>query len=91
MHSPISRLARLVAGGAVFALATIPASSVVRPAPTRTDVASSGAVARELTPKAAERTRTKEAVRRELTERGAGTYIGATARSPAGTTSRVCR
>src|SRR6478672_1017116 len=76
MHSPISRLARLVAGGAAFALATIPASSVVRPAKTRTDVASSGAVARELTPKAAELARSKAAVRRELAERGAGTYIG---------------
>jgi hypothetical protein len=72
-----SRIARLLAGSAVFALAMIPDSAVVRPTTTRTDVASAGAVARELTPaKAAERGPSKAAVRRELTERGAGTYIG---------------
>jgi hypothetical protein len=76
MPSPTSRLARLVAGTAAFALATLPASSVVRPAPKRTDVASSGAVARELAPRAAELARSKAAVRRQLAERGAGTYIG---------------
>ncbi|MFL5620697.1 MAG: matrixin family metalloprotease [Gemmatimonadaceae bacterium] len=76
MPAPSSRLARFVAGTAAFALATIPASSVVRPVPSRTDVASSGAVARELTPKAAELARSKAAVRRQLAERGAGTYIG---------------
>jgi len=76
MPSPASRLARLAAGTAAFALATIPATSVVRPTPKRTDIASSGAVAGELTTKAAELARSKAAVRRQLTERGAGTYIG---------------
>ena len=70
-----SRLARLVAGSAAFALAALPASSVVRPAPTRTDLASGGALARELTPRVIEGARAKAAVRRELSERGAGTYI----------------
>ena len=71
-----SRIARFVAGSAAFAIAVVPASAVVRTAPTRTDVASGGAVARELTPNAAEVARSKAAVRRQLTERGAGTYIG---------------
>jgi len=71
-----SRFARFVAGATVFAIAAVPASAVVRPSPTRTDVASGGAVARELTPNAAEVARSKAAVRRQLTERGAGTYIG---------------
>ena len=76
MSSPLSRLARFVAGSAACAVAVMPASSVVRLAPTRTDVASAGVLARELTPTAAEATRSKAAVRRELSVRGAGTYIG---------------
>jgi hypothetical protein len=76
MPSLASRLARLAAGTAAFALATIPVSSVTRPTPARTDVASSGTVSGELTPKAAELAKSKAAVRRELAERGAGTYIG---------------
>jgi hypothetical protein len=71
-----SRFARHVAGTAALFLAVFPASSIVRPAPTRTDVASGGVVARELTPKAAEAARTKASVRQQLTERGGGTYIG---------------
>lgn len=54
----------------------LPVSSVVPTPPTRTDLASGGVVARELTPKAAELARARAAVRRELTERGGGTYIG---------------
>jgi hypothetical protein len=75
MPLPLPRFVRLLAGSAAFALAAIPASSVVRATPTRTNVASGGAVARELTPKAAAAAR-KAAVRRQLTERGGGTYIG---------------
>lgn len=71
----LPRFARLLAGSAAFAVAAIPATSVVRPAPTRTDLASGGAVARELTPRDAEAAR-KAAVRRQLAERGGGTYIG---------------
>jgi hypothetical protein len=70
------RLARLLAGSAAFAMAMIPASSVVRPAPTRTNVASGGAVARELTPRAVVATRSKAAVRRQLAAQAGGTYIG---------------
>ncbi|HMC56907.1 MAG TPA: matrixin family metalloprotease [Gemmatimonadaceae bacterium] len=76
MLSIPSRVARLAVGSAAFALTVLPASSVVRPARTRTDIASSGAVARELTPKAAVEARSKAAVRQALTMRGAGTYIG---------------
>ena len=76
MPALASRLARLAAGTAACVLATIPASAVTRPTPARTDVASSGTVSGELTPKAAELARSKAAVRRELAERGAGTYIG---------------
>ena len=72
----LSRLARFVAGSAACGLAVAPASSVVRPAPTRTDVASAGALARELSPTAAEAARSKAAVRRALSVRGTGTYIG---------------
>jgi hypothetical protein len=54
----------------------LPVSSVVRPAPTRTDVASGGLVVRELSPKAAAVARDRAAVRRQLAERGPGTYIG---------------
>jgi hypothetical protein len=72
----LSHLLRLTTGSAAILLAVLPASSVVRPTPTRTDVASGGVVAKELTPKAAEAVRVKAAVRRELTERGVGTYIG---------------
>ena len=75
MPSSFRRLLRLVTGSAALLCAAIPVSSVTRPAPTRTDVASGGVVARELTPKAAEAA-SKAAVRRELTERGEGTYIG---------------
>jgi hypothetical protein len=49
-------------------------SSVVHPAPTRTSVASGGLVARELTPKAAAAA-ARASVRRQLAERGEGTYI----------------
>ena len=76
MPFPLSRVLRLATGSAALLCATIPESSFVRPPPTRTDVASGGVLARELTPKAVEAARTKAAVRRELTERGAGTYIG---------------
>jgi hypothetical protein len=76
MPSRLSRLLRLTTGSAAVLLAVLPASSVVRPIPTRTDVASGGVVAKELTPTAAEAARSKAAVRRELTERGGGTYIG---------------
>jgi hypothetical protein len=52
----------------------LPISSVVRPTPTRTSVASGGLVARELTPKAAA-ARARASVRQQLAERGEGTYI----------------
>ena len=76
MPSAVTRFVRLATGFAALLCAAAPVASVGRPAPTRTDVASGGVVARELTPKAAEAARTKAAVRRELTERGGGTYIG---------------
>jgi len=74
MPSRLSRLLRLTTGSAAVLLAVLPASSVVRPLPTRTDVASGGVVAKELTPNAVEAA-TKAAVRQQLTERGGGTYI----------------
>lgn len=76
MPSRLTRFHRLTLGAAALLCAALPESSVVRPAPTRTDVASGGVLARELTPKAAEAARSRAAVRRELTERGVGTYIG---------------
>jgi hypothetical protein len=76
MPFSLSRVLRLATGSAALLCAAIPESSFVRPTPTRTDVASGGVVARELTPRAAEAARSKAAVRRELTERGGGTYIG---------------
>ena len=71
----LSRLVRITTGSAAFLLAMLPASSVVRPKPTRTDVASGGVVANKLTPKAVEAARSKAAVRQQLTEHGGGTYI----------------
>ena len=76
MPFTLSRLARLATGVAATALATLPVSSAMRPEPTRTDLASGGLVARELSPRAAEDARAKANVRQQLTERGAGTYIG---------------
>jgi hypothetical protein len=66
----LSHLARLV-----ILLAMFPVSAAVRSAPTRTNVASGGLVARELSPGEAT-ARARAAVRRQLTERGRGTYIG---------------
>src|SRR5215210_210181 len=71
----LSHFLRITTGSAAVLLAVLPASSVVRPAPTRTNVASGGVVAKELSPKAVEAARLKADVRRELTERGGGTYI----------------
>jgi hypothetical protein len=75
MSSRFARLARLTTGSAAILLALVPASSVVRPTTTRTDLASGGLVARELTPKAAAAARARASVRRQLAERGEGTYI----------------
>jgi hypothetical protein len=50
-------------------LAALPLSSAVRPAHTRTNVASGGSVGGELTPEV------RAAVRRQLREKGQGTYI----------------
>ena len=69
MPSRASKLVSLMTGSAAFLLAAFPMSSVVRHAPSRTSFASSGAVGRELTPAA------RAAVRRQLRERGQGTYI----------------
>lgn len=74
MPFPFHRSARIGFGAAALLLALAPLSSVVRPAPTRTSVASGGLVARELTPEAVARARAS--VRRQLEERGQGTYIG---------------
>jgi hypothetical protein len=74
MPSRPSRLARLGLGALALLLSVAPVSSVVRPAQTRTTLASGGVVARELTPAAAARARAS--VRRQLEERGQGTYIG---------------
>ena len=75
MPPRFARLARLIAGSAALLLAVVPVSSVVHPAPTLTSVASGGLVARELTPKAAAAARARASVRRQLAERGQGTYI----------------
>jgi hypothetical protein len=64
-----SRLVRHIIGLAAVLLAAIPLSSAVRPTHTLTKVASGGTVGRELTPEA------RAAVRRQLRERGQGTYI----------------
>ena len=69
MPSHLSRLVRRLIGSSAVLLATFPLSSAVHPAHTRTDVASAGTVGRELTPEA------RAAVRRQLRERGEGTYI----------------
>jgi hypothetical protein len=74
MPSRLSRLVRLTSGSAAILLAVLPMSSVVRPVPTRTSVASGGSVARELTPKAAAAA-ARASVRRQLAARGEGTYI----------------
>ena len=65
-----SRFIRRTTGSVALLLAALPISSMVRPAHTRTNVASAGTVGRELTPEA------RAAVRRQLRERGQGTYIG---------------
>ncbi|MBW8768437.1 MAG: matrixin family metalloprotease [Gemmatimonadetes bacterium] len=56
-------------GPAAVLFAALPVSSVVHPPHARTNVASEGSVGRELTPEA------RAAVRRQLRERGQGTYI----------------
>lgn len=76
MPFPFARLVRLAAGLTATLFAALPVSSVVRPSPTRTDLASGGVVAKELSPRAADEARAKAAVRRQLTEHGVGTYIG---------------
>lgn len=65
----LSQLVRRIIGSAAVLLAALPLSSAVHPTHTRTNVASSGAVGGELTPEA------RAAVRRQLRERGQGTYI----------------
>jgi hypothetical protein len=70
----LPRLARLAAGSAAVLLAVVPASSATHPVHTRTSMASGGLVAREL-PKRGPGDRGRAAVRRELSERGGGTYI----------------
>ena len=62
-------MVRRIIGSAAVLLAALPLSSAVHPAHTLTKVASGGAVGRELTPEA------RAAVRRQLRERGQGTYI----------------
>ena len=69
MPPHFSRFVRRTTGSAALLLAAFPMSSVVHPASARTSVASGGAVGRELTPEA------RAAVRRQLRERGQGTYI----------------
>lgn len=71
------RSSRLRAGlTAALLLAVVPASASVQPPRSRTSIASAGALANPFSPRAAERARQKEAVRRRLVERGGGTYIG---------------
>jgi hypothetical protein len=65
--------ARIVAA---LTLALLPLSGAMRAPAVRTSVASGGVVAKPLTPRAAERERVKDDVRRRLAERGTGTYIG---------------
>jgi hypothetical protein len=62
-------MVRRIVGSAAVLLGVLPLSSAVHPAHTRTDVASAGSVGRELTPEV------RAAVRRQLKERGEGTYI----------------
>jgi hypothetical protein len=69
MPPQFSRFVRRTTGSVALLLAAFPMSSVVHPAHSRTNVASAGAVGRELTPEA------RAAVRRQLRERGQGTYI----------------
>jgi hypothetical protein len=69
MPSPLSPLVRRIVGSAAVLLGVLPLSSAVHSAHTRTDVASAGSVGRELTPEV------RAAVRRQLRERGEGTYI----------------
>jgi hypothetical protein len=69
MQPQFSRFVRRTIGSVALLLAAIPVSSMVHPAHTRTNVASAGTVGRELTPEA------RAAVRRQLRERGQGTYI----------------
>jgi hypothetical protein len=74
MPSRILQLVRLFSGSTALVVALLPLSSVVHPSTmTRTSVASGGLVARELSPKAAALARAS--VRRQLVERGQGTYI----------------
>lgn len=69
MQPQFSRFVRRTTGSVALLLAAVPVSSIVHPAHTRTNVASAGTVGRELTPEA------RAAVRRQLRERGQGTYI----------------
>jgi hypothetical protein len=69
MPPHLSQLVRRILGSAAILLGALPVSSAVRPAHTRTNLASAGSVGRELTPEA------RAAVRRQLRERGQGTYI----------------
>src|SRR6476646_9537386 len=69
MPFPFSQSVRRTVGAAALLLAALPLSSAVRPAHTRTSVASGGSVGRELTPEV------RAAVRRQLREKGQGTYI----------------
>src|SRR6476620_10910863 len=69
MQPHLSQMVRRIIGSVAVLLAAIPLSSAVHPAHTRTNVASEGTVGRELTPEA------RAAVRRQLRERGQGTYI----------------
>jgi hypothetical protein len=69
MPFPFSQSVRRTVGVAALLLAALPLSSAVRPAHTRTSVASGGSVGRELTPEV------RAAVRRQLREKGQGTYI----------------
>jgi hypothetical protein len=69
MPPHLSRSIRRVIGPAAVLFAALPVSSVVHPPHARTNVASEGSVGRELTPEA------RAAVRRQLRERGQGTYI----------------
>jgi len=62
-------MVRRIIGSAAVLLAALPLSSAVHPTNTLTKVASGGTVGRELTPEA------RAAVRRQLRERGQGTYI----------------
>jgi hypothetical protein len=75
MPSRIFQLTRLISGSAALVAALLPLSSVVHQSTTRTSVASGGLVGRELSPKTAALARAS--VRRQLVERGQGTYISA--------------